>query len=208
MRLAHKIVLLLGVAQLSTTVEAAPTIFSNKALFSAQLSSAVTNDLNSLGNAFYGSPGSIALGNLTLQTTSPLFSQATNQFGTGTYLSAQQANPITLTFNFSTPQNAFGFDFTSAVPLSVGVNAATLMRAPSFFPNLGFVGIIDTVGFTNVTVTIQNNGIDTDNIITSNALIPAVPEPASWTLMLLGFGAAGFAMRHRRRQQPNVQLVF
>jgi hypothetical protein len=27
----------------------------------------------------------------------------------------------------------------------------------------------------------------------------AVPEPATWTMMLLGFGAVGFAMRRRRR---------
>jgi hypothetical protein len=29
---------------------------------------------------------------------------------------------------------------------------------------------------------------------------PAVPEPATWSLMLLGFGAIGVAMRRRRRQ--------
>jgi hypothetical protein len=28
---------------------------------------------------------------------------------------------------------------------------------------------------------------------------PAVPEPATWGMMLLGFGAVGFAMRRRRR---------
>jgi hypothetical protein len=28
--------------------------------------------------------------------------------------------------------------------------------------------------------------------------LPAVPEPASWALMLLGFGAIGAAMRRRR----------
>ena len=28
----------------------------------------------------------------------------------------------------------------------------------------------------------------------------AVPEPATWAMMLMGFGAAGFAMRRRRRQ--------
>lgn len=28
---------------------------------------------------------------------------------------------------------------------------------------------------------------------------PAVPEPATWAMMLMGFGATGFAMRRRRR---------
>ena len=198
MKLVHKIWFLVGAAQLSTALIAAPTVFSNKVLFTSQLTSSATNDLNSLGSGFYGSPGAIALGNLNLQTTSPLFVQANNQFGTGTYLSAQQANPITLTFNFLASQNAFGFDFTSAVPLSIGVNAATLTRGPSFFPTLGFVGVIDTVGFTTVIVTIQGNGMDIDNIITSNSLIAPVPEPATWMMILFGFGLIGISMRRRQ----------
>ena len=34
---------------------------------------------------------------------------------------------------------------------------------------------------------------------------PAVPEPATWAMMLMGFGAAGFAMRKRR--QPGLQQI-
>ena len=33
------------------------------------------------------------------------------------------------------------------------------------------------------------------------AAIPAVPEPATWALMLLGFGVVGSALRRRRRTQ-------
>ena len=33
--------------------------------------------------------------------------------------------------------------------------------------------------------------------------VPAVPEPATWAMMLLGFGAIGVAM-HRRRRQTSV----
>ncbi len=32
----------------------------------------------------------------------------------------------------------------------------------------------------------------------------AVPEPSTWAMMLLGFGAIGFAMRHRRRALPQL----
>jgi len=34
---------------------------------------------------------------------------------------------------------------------------------------------------------------------------PAVPEPATWSMMLMGFGAAGYAMRKRR--QPGLQQI-
>ncbi|HEY7959412.1 MAG TPA: PEPxxWA-CTERM sorting domain-containing protein [Sphingomicrobium sp.] len=30
-------------------------------------------------------------------------------------------------------------------------------------------------------------------------LAPSVPEPASWTMMLVGFAGIGLAMRRRRR---------
>jgi len=36
--------------------------------------------------------------------------------------------------------------------------------------------------------------------IGANSLKGAVPEPASWAMMLVGFGGLGAALRHRRRQ--------
>ena len=36
------------------------------------------------------------------------------------------------------------------------------------------------------------------NITITQAVTQAVPEPATWTMMLLGFGAIGFAMRRRK----------
>ena len=33
----------------------------------------------------------------------------------------------------------------------------------------------------------------------------AVPEPATWSMMLMGFGVAGYAMRKRR--QPGLQQI-
>jgi len=36
----------------------------------------------------------------------------------------------------------------------------------------------------------------------------AVPEPATWALLLLGFGTVGFAMRRRNKQNARVQFAF
>ena len=37
---------------------------------------------------------------------------------------------------------------------------------------------------------------------------PAVPEPATWAMMLLGFGVIGAAMRRKRAPQPKVRYAF
>jgi hypothetical protein len=47
------------------------------------------------------------------------------------------------------------------------------------------------------TLTIMGN-TGTDTQIGGHIDIQAVPEPATWAMMLLGFGAVGFAMRRRR----------
>ena len=44
------------------------------------------------------------------------------------------------------------------------------------------------------TLTTQGTSGNIDNIVLN---FPAVPEPTSWAMMLLGFGAIGFAMRRR-----------
>ena len=52
------------------------------------------------------------------------------------------------------------------------------------------------------TVTVSGASVGTRGGGTYSGTInvaPPIPEPATWALMLLGFGVAGFAMRHRRR---------
>ena len=41
------------------------------------------------------------------------------------------------------------------------------------------------------------NAFEIDNIVVNSA-VGGVPEPATWAMMLLGFGAIGFSMRRRR----------
>ncbi|MBL8554606.1 MAG: PEP-CTERM sorting domain-containing protein [Phenylobacterium sp.] len=47
-------------------------------------------------------------------------------------------------------------------------------------------------------------GVQLDNIVVGEAVTGGVPEPATWALMILGFGAAGAALR--RRSSPAPQL--
>lgn len=43
-----------------------------------------------------------------------------------------------------------------------------------------------------------NSTFDTDVTFTAQLAAAAVPEPATWGLMLAGFGAAGYALRRRK----------
>ena len=67
----------------------------------------------------------------------------------------------------------------------------------TFVPvGVSFSGVAHSVNFGGVA-----NQIGVDNI-TLGASVPtgAVPEPGTWMMMLLGFGAIGLAVRRRSRQ--------
>jgi hypothetical protein len=56
-----------------------------------------------------------------------------------------------------------------------------------------------TLGASSYTLTINGNNSGAGSLGGSITIRPAaVPEPATWAMMLLGFGAVGFAMRRRR----------
>jgi hypothetical protein len=40
----------------------------------------------------------------------------------------------------------------------------------------------------------------------TDTVTPAVPEPGTWAMMLLGFGAVGFSLRGRR-SRPAIQMA-
>ena len=53
-------------------------------------------------------------------------------------------------------------------------------------------------------------GFDTSLLVTGFSLRPAaaaVPEPAAWALMIVGFGGIGFGMRYRRRVAARVSYA-
>lgn len=65
--------------------------------------------------------------------------------------------------------------------------------------------LISTTGG-DFTLTVNDTAVSTLGINTPiTGFIQAVPEPATWAMMLLGFGGIGFAMR--RRRQPALAQV-
>ena len=60
----------------------------------------------------------------------------------------------------------------------------------------------------NVTHTITlSNGQGSSNAQIFSTGTPAVPEPATWAMMLLGFGAIGLAMRRSPRKRALLQVA-
>ena len=64
--------------------------------------------------------------------------------------------------------------------------------------------------FTNLSYNIVGGTADAIRqvrIASAEGGVPAVPEPATWAMMLMGFGAAGYAMRRRRQAAVLTQLA-
>ena len=53
-------------------------------------------------------------------------------------------------------------------------------------------------------ITLDNTGGFSNAVLYTTGGTPPVPEPATWAMMLLGFGAAGTAMRRNRRRTAHI----
>ncbi|UAK24031.1 PEPxxWA-CTERM sorting domain-containing protein [Sphingomonas nostoxanthinifaciens] len=90
----------------------------------------------------------------------------------------------------------FSDDATVAAPTTGSVSGIVLPGSPlSAFKGLAVAG---TYTLSTVDHVVPGDGT---SLVKSAVTITtaAVPEPASWALMLVGFGAAGTAMRSRRK---------
>lgn len=120
-----------------------------------------------------------------------------------------QSNPGNLNF--------FYYDFLdSSTTIDLFLNTLTqnydipLVTGGAFVPGTGFSFLFTSPTCTGVTTCSQNNvgltpGATISGPVTISASftvptpVSAVPEPATWLLMLTGFGAIGVATRRRRK---------
>lgn len=121
--------------------------------------------------------------------------------------------PGAILFNFSLPVTGFGFDYeANNVPIVVSAfdAAGHLLETDSFtgvndgrFP-AGFAGITgyNDISSAKITTSLNHNSIFVGTVDFAEA---AVPEPASWGMMLVGMGVIGFAAR--RRQNVRVKYA-
>ena len=95
-----------------------------------------------------------------------------------------------------------GIDFTSAILTGPGGPYELVEEFDngiSEFWNLSSLFL--EAGTYTLTINGENNSTGS---LGGTVTINAVPEPGTWAMMLLGFGAAGFAMRRRRTALPQL----
>lgn len=106
----------------------------------------------------------------------------------------------------STFSSVLNLDFTSVF---VNGMMADILRSPN--------GLVEFASITGVPIqlgvlnTIQVNGFSRGNGSFGGQAtfeeVPAVPEPSTWAMMLLGFGVIGFALRRRRNTRLEPQFA-
>lgn len=110
------------------------------------------------------------------------------------------------TFSFAAPVTAFGVDIASSqsqlAGFGGGVSGALALAANT----PGFFGVISDAPFSTVTVNVDGSSNVGFDALTFGLAAAAVPEPAAWTLLVLGFGGVGASLR--RRRPARVALAF
>ena len=118
------------------------------------------------------------------------------------------------TYTFAMAVSAFEFDWGSVDSyntLTINTTGADPVIVPGLsFPNAangnqvnagtnGLFRVTATAGehINSVTFASSGNSFEVDNL----AVAGGVPEPASWALMIVGFGGAGAVLRGQRRRQ-------
>ncbi|WP_242141227.1 PEPxxWA-CTERM sorting domain-containing protein [Sphingomonas sp. TREG-RG-20F-R18-01] len=100
---------------------------------------------------------------------------------------------------------ASNIGFGNGLFASLNINAPNVGFSQFSSPTL-FSGPANAPVFSTGTFTLVNPFFGNANLKIS-AVAGAVPEPATWTMMLLGFGGIGFAMRRRSRVRTTVSYA-
>ena len=129
--------------------------------------------------------GSTGYGNVP---TSGQLESATS-FGAGTY---------TVTFDLAGNQRG-AVDQTTTVSLGDGLDKSITLSSSDPFKLYSYTFTTTTGG--NLFFTESGPSDQQGNILDNVTLNTGVPEPATWAVMLLGFGGMGAAMRNTRRKQ-------
>ena len=164
--------------------------FGNLSFSTGSFNQADSNGFVGIGSG----TGTDTLGFFTLSPTTG----TTNYTGT----------PFTLLVSFTSPAGVVGVPASAGTFFSTIIGSVTDATAGGVQVNFdntphNFNSAAGPFSLTVNDVAVSNDGVRTP--ITGYIQTAAVPEPATWAMMLLGFAGIGFAMR--RRRQPVLAQV-
>ena len=137
------------------------------------------------------------------------------------YLDGGDYGQININFDaaFGASLTSFSMDVSTVLPNGAALiffDMAGAELASFLVPESPHSVYWTPIGYTNVSVTSTNGiggfrftGFAQGNTIVDNlvAVTAPVPEPATWAMMMLGFGAMGFAMRRRQNMSARIRFA-
>lgn len=191
----------------ATPTMAMPTIHASEAAFTS-----ATDGIELTSEGFetpFAAANTLTFGNLTISCANCSAARSSSYPSAGAAsLAINGGQP--LSFAFASPVNAFGFsirDFgtLSTTSLSLTVNGTTQSLLSNFLGSSGnthYFGVTDSSPFSSLTLSGGVSGdiyyLDSISFGAAGAA-GAVPEPASWAMMIGGFGMVGGMMRRQKR---------
>ncbi len=200
---------------LSSNANAAITIFTDQASFLAAVSASATDtfqDLSITGST--PAPLTRAVGAYGYQATV----STTSFYGAGTsadrWLSTNTATDTISLGDFTGGVFGVGGNFfvsningefaAGGVVLTATDADGTVSHTISSASTSSFLGFVSTSGVTGMTLASIHSGTPVwptaDNLTLGGQVLSAVPEPATWAMMIIGFGAVGSMVRTSRRR--------
>lgn len=130
-------------------------------------------------------------------TTTIGFTEA--QLGSPTFMeNVVFTNTLAGLYSISLTTSSPAVDFTSAVLSGMGTSNGLIEIDDDGITEFWRLANPVVLGAGQYTLAINGNNSGAGSLGGSITIRQAVPEPATWAMMLIGFGAVGFAMRRRR----------
>lgn len=196
------------------------TAYTDRSLFGAAAGQLVTQTFNTFTSdtSFQNIPLSLgdfsivgtgtAQSNRNFVDVSP-FMFATQGTGDGSPFAAllvAAAGGSEVTVSFLSPITAWGADFGdisqgNVQRTSINLAGTSYVPASTGQTAVRFFGFVSDTPFSTVTFrsTGTNDGFGIDNVSYAASVAAAVPEPATWAMLIAGFAAIGLTMRRRGR---------
>ncbi|HEX3885932.1 MAG TPA: PEPxxWA-CTERM sorting domain-containing protein [Phenylobacterium sp.] len=196
------------------TAASATTVYSDRATFESQLAGHFTDDYENPGYTFFQSDAQMSsvVGQTTYQTTGFSNLDIVSNSGGDDYYCGGCNGSFQLDFSntsYSTGGGVYGVGFdlvinetyNAQVTFTNGSTALFTLPLSQSFGSEAFWGVTSDLGITSIYLGDSGQATTDGNTGIDNLEIGAgpIPEPATWAMMLLGFGALGRALRHGRR---------